>query len=48
MPLFRLGESVIRLVWRHWGMWIARTITGERGLRRHWKNISSSLRHEMT
>ena len=43
MPFLRLGESVIRLVWRHWGMWIVRTIAGKRGLRRDWKNISNRL-----
>jgi hypothetical protein len=44
MPLFRLRESVIRLMWRHWGLWIVRTITGERGLRRHRSMFSDRLR----
>ena len=48
MPVTRLGEFVIRLVWRDWRMWIVRTITGERGLRRDWENISSGLRRVRT
>ena len=28
-------------MWWYWRMWPTRTITGERGLRRDWKNISS-------